>query len=70
MGSKRTSLGYLPGSVRESLIDCVSETAFDQTRFDALVGEHHVGLSNRQRKSLLDEVYERYVERHPEEPHR
>jgi hypothetical protein len=63
---KSPTFDSLPASVRESLIDCVSESQFDAARFNALVGEHHVGLSAQRRKRLLEDAYDRYAARHPE----
>lgn len=52
----------LPRSVRESLVACVSEDGFDQRRYDAICGEHEIGLAEPERGRLLDDVYTAYVE--------
>ena len=54
-------LESLPRSVQLNLIDCITDACFDDQRFDAIVGEHIVGLSPCDKNKIINATYARYA---------
>lgn len=54
-------LESLPPSVQLNLIDCITEARFDDRRFNAIVGEHLIGLSSDDKNKIINAAYARFA---------